>query len=69
MCQCLFIRVRNNKYLFVTIYVDDGLTSSDDEEIDEIIEALKIRFKITIGSPDLFLGMQIKQVNDGIFIS
>lgn len=67
---CLFIRVRNNKYLFVTIYVDDGLvTGSDDNEIDEFIEALKIRFKITTGTPDLFLGMQIKQVNDGIFIS
>lgn len=68
---CLFIRKRNGKKLIVVIYVDDGLVAGTDErEINLFVKELKRKFKVTIGSFDSFLGMQIKQLkNRSVFVN
>ena len=66
---CLF--VSKNNELIVALYVDDGLVVGKDEaNINQFLKKLKEAFKITIGSMDCFLGMQIEQLKDGgIFIN
>lgn len=68
---CLFTREKNGKKLIIVIYVDNGLVAgSDKREIDFFVNELKKEFKITIGSFDSFLGIQVKQKEDGsIFIT
>lgn len=67
---CLFIRKENGQKLLVTIYVDDGLVAaSDNQIIEQFLEELRREFKITVGSLDCFLGMEIQRNNDGsIFV-
>lgn len=46
--------------------MDDGLEiGTDKNEINVFIEKLKQEFKITTGSFDSYIGMQIKQETDG----
>ncbi|KFD66793.1 LOW QUALITY PROTEIN: hypothetical protein M514_20937, partial [Trichuris suis] len=63
---CLFVRIENGKKLIVAIYVDDGLVAgSSNEEVKQFLEELQREFKITVGSLDCFLGMQIQRRKDG----
>jgi len=67
---CLFYRMHDS-FLYVAIYVDDGLVvGNKDEETEVFLRLLQEEFKITIGSLENFLGMQIKCQSDGsIFVS
>lgn len=48
--------------VLIAVYVDDGIVlAEDDETAMKIINALEQTFKITVGEPDYFLGMEIKQ--------
>jgi len=68
---CLFYRTNKGSSLYVAIYVDDGLiVGNKDEEIEGFLKLLQEEFKITSGSLENFLGMQIKCESDGsIFLS
>lgn len=53
----------------VAIYVDDGILVGDKAEINDFLLKLNAEFKITIGSLDSFLGMQVERKEDGsIFV-
>jgi len=53
----LFIRDREQKKIFLALYVNDDLVAGViANEIDELIATLKEEFKITTGSLDSFLG-------------
>jgi hypothetical protein len=68
---CLFYRMHEDIFLYIAIYVDDGLVvDNKDEEIEVFLRLLQEEFKITIGSLENLLGMQIKYQSDGsIFVS
>ncbi|XP_047103480.1 uncharacterized mitochondrial protein AtMg00810-like [Schistocerca piceifrons] len=63
---CLFYRRQNGNSLYVVIYVDDGLiVGSNKKEIAVFMDVLQHEFEITTGSLDNFLGIKIKQYEDG----
>jgi len=65
----LFVGQRNGKKLIVAIYFDDGLIAgSDESEIDMFIDQFHCNFRITTGTFSNFLGMQIEQRRDWIFV-
>ena len=67
---CLFYRKHEDSFLYIAIYVDDGLVGNKDEEIEAFLGLLQEEFKIAIGSLENFLGMQIKcQSNGSIFVT
>ena len=67
----LFYRKHEDSFLYIAIYVDYGLiVGNKDEEIEVFLGLLQEEVKITIGSLENFLGMQIKCQSDGsIFVS
>jgi hypothetical protein len=69
--HCLFYRKHEGIFLFIAISVDDGLVvGNNDEEIEVFLRLLQEKFKITIGSLENFLGMQITcQSNGSIFVT
>jgi hypothetical protein len=62
----LFILSQNeDSFLYIAIYVDDGfVVGNKDEEIDMFAGLLQEEFKITIGSLENCIGMQIKCQSD-----
>lgn len=66
----LFIKRRRGKILIVSIYVDDLLfTGDDDELLTEFKQSMKKEFDMTdLGRMRYFLGIEVVQRNDGIFI-
>jgi hypothetical protein len=68
---CMFYHTNEGSSLYVSIYVNDGLiVGNKDEEIKGFLKLLQEEFKITLGSLQNFLGMQIKCESDGsIFLS
>lgn len=67
---CVYTRTRRGEKLLVAIYVDDGLIAGSSQTVvDSFLELLTSKFKITIGSLDSFLGMQIEQRESGFFLS
>ena len=67
----LFIRYLSNGIFMAQIYVDDiifGSTSSD--EVDRFVHIMQREFEMSlIGDLTYFLGLQIKQLSQGMFIS
>lgn len=67
---CIYIRQNESEKLIIAIYVDDGLIAgSTQDAVDSFLELLTSEFKITKGSLDSFLGMQIQQRESGFFLS
>ena len=67
---CLYMRVRNGKKLIAPIYVDDGMIAGSDLKVVEaFIRKLKAEFKITSGPLSTYVGTQIQESSDGIFIN
>lgn len=68
--QTLFIKRKGGKILIVSIYVDDLLFTSDDEELlIEFKRSMKDEFDMTdLGKMRYFLGIEVMQKTDGIFI-
>jgi hypothetical protein len=69
--QTLFIRNQGNHKLIAQIYVDDIIFRATlDSQAYEFAEEMKQEFEMTmIGELTNFLGMQVKQTSEGIFIS
>ena len=69
--RTLFTNRSNNELLVAQIYVDDivfGATSSD--LTLRFVKEIKTEFEISmIGELNFFLGLQIRQLKDGIFLS
>ena len=67
----LYIKESNDKVLIVVLYVDDLIfTRNDNLLIGEFKKAMKNKFKmIDLGLLKHFLGIEVKQMYDGIFIS
>ena len=68
--QTLFIKQKGGKIINVSIYVDDLLFTSNDEELlNEFKRSMKDEFDMTdLGKMRYFLGIEVIQKADGIFI-
>nr|GEW97583.1 putative ribonuclease H-like domain-containing protein [Tanacetum cinerariifolium] len=69
--QTLFIKRQKGDILLVQIYVDDIIFGSTNKDLCKYFEKLiKDKFQMSsIGKLTFFLGLQVKQKKDGIFIS
>ncbi|GJX92674.1 putative ribonuclease H-like domain-containing protein [Tanacetum coccineum] len=69
--QTLFIRKHKGEFLLVQVYVDDIIFGSSNLKLCREFEALMHdKFKMSaMGELTFFLGLQVLQKNDGIFIS
>ncbi|GJX22857.1 putative ribonuclease H-like domain-containing protein [Tanacetum coccineum] len=69
--KTLFIKKDNNDIMLVQVYVDDIIFGSTKRSWCDKFEALmKSRFQMSsMGELTFFLGLQVKQKEDGIFIS
>nr|GEU99952.1 hypothetical protein [Tanacetum cinerariifolium] len=69
--QILFIKRQKGDILLVQIYVDDIIFGSTNEDLCKSFEKLmKDKFQMSsMGELTFFLGLQVKQKKDGIFIS
>nr|GEW65153.1 putative ribonuclease H-like domain-containing protein [Tanacetum cinerariifolium] len=69
--QTLFIKKHKGDILLVQIYVDDIIFGATNKDLCRSFEKLmKDKFQMSsIGELTFFLGLQVKQKNDGIFIS
>ena len=68
--QTLFIKQMGGKILIVSIYVDDLLFTSNDEELlNEFKRSMMDEFDMTnLGKMRYFLGIEVMQKADGIFV-
>lgn len=66
----MFIEQRGGKILTVSVYVDDLLFKGDDDELlNEFKESMKKVIDMTnLGRTRYFLGIEVVQKNDDIFI-
>nr|GEW01641.1 putative ribonuclease H-like domain-containing protein [Tanacetum cinerariifolium] len=69
--QNLFIKKQKGDILLVQVYVDDIIFGSTNKELCKVFEKLiKDKFQMSsIGELTFFLGLQVKQKEDGIFIT
>nr|GEU42786.1 hypothetical protein [Tanacetum cinerariifolium] len=69
--QTFFIKKQKGDILLVQVYVDDIIFGSTNKELCKAFERLmKDKFQMSsIGELTFFLGLQVKQKDDGIFIS
>nr|GEU81020.1 putative ribonuclease H-like domain-containing protein [Tanacetum cinerariifolium] len=69
--QTLFIKKHKGDILLVQVYVDDIIFGSTNKELGTAFEKLMMdKFQMSsIGELTFFLGLQVKQKKDGIFIS
>nr|GEX02205.1 putative ribonuclease H-like domain-containing protein [Tanacetum cinerariifolium] len=69
--QTLFIKKQKGDILLVQIYVDDIIFSATNKDLCRSFEKLmKDKFQMSsMGELTFFLGLQVKQKKDGIFIS
>jgi hypothetical protein len=69
--QTLFIRNQGTHKLIAQIYVDDIIFGATLDSLDhEFSEEMKQEFEMSmIGELNYFLGLQVKQTTEGIFIS
>ncbi|GKD34103.1 putative ribonuclease H-like domain-containing protein [Tanacetum coccineum] len=69
--QTLFIKKQKGDSLLVQVYVDDIIFGSTNKELCTAFEKLmKDKFQMSsMGELTFFLGLQVKQKEDGIFIS
>nr|GEV25024.1 uncharacterized mitochondrial protein AtMg00810-like [Tanacetum cinerariifolium] len=69
--QTLFIKKQKGDILLVQVYVDDIIFGSTNKDLCKAFEKLmKDKFQMSLmGELTFFLGLQVKQKQDGIFIS
>ena len=66
----MFVKLQGSKLAVVLVYVDDLIITGDDEdEIHRIRENLVVRFQMKeLGELKHFLGLEVDQVEDGLFL-
>ncbi|KAM0042466.1 putative RNA-directed DNA polymerase, protein kinase RLK-Pelle-CrRLK1L-1 family [Helianthus debilis subsp. tardiflorus] len=67
----LYVKHKSGNFIYVCLYVDDIIcTSSSDALVAEFKEGMKKVFEMTdLGLLKYFLGLEVKQCDQGIFIS
>jgi hypothetical protein len=67
----LYIKVSQGNILLIEVYVDDIIFGSDDDRLSQKFEKdMQSEFEMSLlGELFVFLGLQIRQRNQGIFIS
>jgi hypothetical protein len=67
----LYIKVSQGNILLIEVYVDDIIFGSDDDRLSQkFTKDMQNEFKmLLLGELSFFLGLQIRQSNQGIFIS
>jgi hypothetical protein len=67
----LYIKVSEDNILLIEVYVDDIIFGSDDDRLSqEFAKDMQNEFEMSLlGELSLFLGLKIRQSNQGIFIS
>ena len=68
---CLYVRKYNGHKLIIALYVDDGIVAaSHTDDCRKFLADLTAEFKITAGPVSSFLGIEVKQYDDGsVFIT
>jgi hypothetical protein len=69
--HAMYVKTKNGDILIVCIYVDDLIfTGSNPKMVEEFKKAMIMKFEMTdIGLISYYLGIEVKQKEDGIFIS
>nr|GEV89571.1 hypothetical protein [Tanacetum cinerariifolium] len=69
--QTLFIRRQREDFILIQVYVDDIIFGSSNPQLCREFEALMhVKFQMsTMGELNFFLGLQVLQKEDGIFLS
>ena len=69
--KTLFIKKSNAEIILVQIYVDDIIFGATQDRLcEEFVAAMKVKFEMSMmGELSFFLGLQVKQTKDGIFLS
>ena len=69
--QTLFIKKEDGELIFAQVYVDDIIfRSTKDELVHDFSKLMQAEFEISmIGKLTHFLGLQIRQLDSGIFLS
>ncbi|PRQ23920.1 putative RNA-directed DNA polymerase [Rosa chinensis] len=67
----LFVKVSGSSRVYLLLYVDDIIITGDSEDlISEVKAALQAEFDMKdLGDLHFFLGLEIKYIKDGIFLS
>jgi hypothetical protein len=67
----LYVKVSGGNILLIEVYVDDIIFGSDDDRVSQkFAKDMKNEFEMSLlGKLSFFLGLQIHQTNQGIFIS
>ena len=67
----LYIKMDKGNMIIIEVYVDDIIFESDDNRLSQqFAKDMQSEFEMSLfGELNLFLGLQISQLNDGIFIS
>lgn len=67
----LFIKVFGSSHVYLLLYVDDIIITGDSEDlITEVKQALQAEFDMKdLGPLHYFLGLEIKYLKDGLFLS
>ena len=68
--KTLFIKKSNSEIILVQIYVDDIIFGATQDSLcEEFVATMKGEFEMSmIGELSFFLGLQVKQTKDGIFL-
>jgi len=68
--KTLFIKMSNVEIILVQIYVDDIIFGATQDSLcEEFVAAMKGEFEMSmVGELSFFLGLQVKQTKDGIFL-
>jgi len=68
--KTLFIKKSNSEIILVQIYVDDIIFGATQDSLcEEFVAAMKCEFEMfMMGEFSFFLGLQVKQTKDGIFL-
>jgi len=68
--KTLFIKKSNSEIILVQIYVDDIIFGATQDSLcEEFVAAMKGEFEMSMmGELSFFLGLQVKQTKDGIFL-
>lgn len=67
--RCVYVGNVNNNKVYLLLYVDDGLLlSKSKESLNTVMYELKLNFEIKQCDPKNFVGLEIKQSEDFIFI-
>ncbi|CAM8989629.1 unnamed protein product [Rhodiola kirilowii] len=69
--KTLFIKHTRSDFIIAQIYVDDIVFGSNTQKLmDQFVEQMQKEFKMSmVGEMNYFLGLQVTQNDDGIFIS